>query len=248
VSWAKRLDPLWPLASIASFAEVGSRAGWWEAYLFPAPSMVVACLWEDRAEFGGAFAETLFAASLGWGIALAAGTLLALTLSLSDRVERAFRPYAVFFQTVPVVAIAPLLVIWFGFGRPTVVAAAAIVSVFPVLAAGFAGLRSASAALTDYFRLRRAGRLATLFKLRIPSAVPQLLTGARIAAGLAVIGAVVGEFVGGGGLGGVVDAATAQQRVDKVFAAVLLSTLLGFGLVSIVDAARERLLSRWLRS
>jgi len=162
------------------------------------------------------------------GVAVAIGTLLALVFSLSEWLERALYPYALFFQTVPVVAVAPLLVIWFGFGRPTVVASSAIVAFFPVLAGGLAGLRSAEPSLMDLFRLYGASRGRVLVGLRIPSAVPQYLTGLRIAAGLAIVGALVGEFVGGGGLGSVVDVAKTQQRVDKVFGAVLLATLLGF--------------------
>ena len=147
--------------------------------------------------------------------------------------QRAFYPYAIFFQIVPIVAIAPLLVIWFGYGARAVVAAAFIVSVFPVIANTLAGLLSVDPALRDLFRLYGASRAATLWKLQLPWALPYVLTGLRIAAGLAVIGAIVGEFVGGGGLGVVVLEAMRQQRTDLVFAAVGYASLLGLALFGV---------------
>ena len=153
-----------------------------------------------------------------------------MALAASPWIQRAFYPYAIFFQIVPIVAIAPLLVIWFGYGPRAVVAAAAVVSVFPVIANTLAGLLSVDPNLRDLFRLHGASRCATLWKLRLPWALPYLLTGLRIAAGLAVIGAIVGEFVGGGGLGVVVLGAMRQQRTDLVFAAVGYASLLGLAL------------------
>lgn len=131
------------------------------------------------------------------------------------------------FQTVPIIAIAPLLVIWLGYGMPTVIAAAFIVSVFPIIANTVSGLLSTDRSLVQLFQMFGASRIQTLVQLRIPSAFPQILTGIKISSGLAVIGAIVGEFISGNGLGGVVDAAKNQQRIDRVFAAVLLASLLG---------------------
>jgi NitT/TauT family transport system permease protein len=146
---------------------------------------------------------------------------------------------------VPIVAIAPLLVIWFGYGSRAVVAAAAVVSVFPVIANTLAGLLSVDPALADLFRLHGASRFATLWKLRLPWALPYLLTGLRIAAGLAVIGAIVGEFVGGGGLGVVVLGAMRQQRTDLVFAAIGYASLLGLALFGAVGLASRLALRHW---
>src|SRR5215475_6192609 len=129
--------------------------------------------------------------------------------------QRAFYPYAVFFQTVPIIAIAPLLVIWVGWDR-TVVASAFIVSIFPVIANTLTGLLSTDPALRDLFRVHGASPAETLFKLRFPAALPQILTGLRIGAGLAVIGAIVGEFITGAGIGGSIIVSRQQNRVDKV--------------------------------
>ena len=125
------------------------------------------------------------------------------------------------------------------------IASASIVSVFPVIANTLSGLLRTDPALLDLFKLYGAGRIATLTKLRIPSAMPTVLTGLEIAAGLAVIGAIVGEFIGGSGLGSVIDAAKTQQRTDKVFAAVFLASLLGATLVGTVTLTKKLALLRW---
>jgi NitT/TauT family transport system permease protein len=181
----------------------------------------------------------------GLAASAAIGVAAAVALSTSRWIERAFYPYAIFFQIVPIVAIAPLLVIWFGYGFRAVVAAAFIVSVFPVIANTLAGLRSVDPALRDLFRLYGAGRWARLAKLELPWALPSLLTGLRVAAGLAVIGAIVGEFVGGGGLGVVVLEAMRQQRTDLVFAAILHASALGLALFAAVNGASRLALRRW---
>jgi len=146
---------------------------------------------------------------------------------------------------VPIISIAPLLVIWFGFGQPTVIASAAIVSVFPIIASTLLGLKSTEPALIDLFTLYSASARQMLLMLKIPFALPQIFSGLRIASGLAVVGAIVGEFIGGGGLGSVVDSARTQQRIDRVFAAVLISALLGAVLVGAVNLISALTLGSW---
>jgi NitT/TauT family transport system permease protein len=195
-----------------------------------------------------AFAATTRCVLLGLASSALLGIVAAVGLASSRLVERAFYPYAIFFQIVPIVAIAPLLVIWFGYGPRAVVAAAFIVSVFPVIANTLAGLRSVDPALRDLFRLYGAGRWARLVKLELPWALPFVLTGLRIAAGLAVIGAIVGEFVGGGGLGVVVLGAMREQRTDLVFAAIGYASFLGLALFAAVNLASRLALRRWYAS
>jgi NitT/TauT family transport system permease protein len=127
----------------------------------------------------------------------------------------------------------------------TVIASAFLVSIFPVIANTLTGIVSTDPALRDLFKLYGASTWATLFKLRFPAALPEILTGLRVAAGLAVIGAIVGEFIGGQGLGSVVDVARTQQRVDKVFAAVLLASLLGLALFGLINLVSYVSLRRW---
>jgi NitT/TauT family transport system permease protein len=242
---ARAWPPLVPLLACAFLAEALVSFGAVPRFLLPAPTDVARSLCVDAGEFAAAAWATASAAAIGLALSFVAGLAIALALSLSAFARRAFYPYAVFFQTVPIIAIAPLLVIWFGYGRPTVIASSFVVSLFPVVASSLLGLESTDPALLDLFRLYGASRAATLLRLRLPFAAPQIFSGLRIASGLAVIGAIVGEFVGGGGLGSVVDAARTQQRADKVFAAVLVSAALGLVLVALIDFASRRALRRW---
>ncbi len=245
-AFTRFLLPLAPLVLGTAVLEFLTRREILPAYLFPAPSRILDALTgEGAAALWTAAGETGLASAAGFIGSLVVGTLVGAVLASSRLIERTFSPYAVFFQTVPIIAIAPLLVIWFGYGLPTVIISAWIVSVFPMIAATLAGIRGTEPALRDLFRLYEAPRSVTLRKLLIPSALPSILTGARIAAGLAVIGAIVGEFIAGGGLGGMIDTARTQQRLDLVFAAILLSALLGWIFFASVNLASRILLRHW---
>lgn len=237
--------PLVPLVVVSFVIEMLVRGGMVPSYILPAPSDVAGSLYDDWHEYSQGLYSTGISALVGLGISAFAGTVIAVLLSLSKVLRRAFLPYAVFFQTVPVIALAPVLIIWFGFGRPTVIASAFIVSVFPIIANSILGFESVEPRLYDLFRLHRASRIDVLCKLQLPSALPAIFSGLRIASGLAVIGTIVGEFIAGGGLGEVVDAARTQQRLDKVFAAVLLSSFLGLLLVFLIDLASRLTLGSW---
>lgn len=241
----KKLLPLFPLLFVTFGFEFFCRSGVLPPYLFPAPSQVFAALIESRTEFFQAFLQTATASSAGLMLTILFGITVSVLLSLSEWARLLFYPYAVFFQTVPIIAIAPLLVIWLGYGLPTVIASAFIVSVFPVIANTVSGLLSTESAYLQLFQMFGANKLQTLIQLRIPFALPQILTGIKISSGLAVIGAIVGEFISGNGLGGVVDAARNQQRIDRVFAAVLLASLLGIIFFSLVSFLSNVLLKQW---
>ena len=237
--------PLIPAIVVTMVAEALVRYGVIPTYILPAPTDILGSLSSDTGEYLTAAATTLAAATTGLLLSALGGVFIALVLSSSHVIERALYPYAVFFQTVPIIAIAPLLVIWFGFGLPTVIVSAFIVSVFPVIANTLAGLRSAPQPLQDLFRLYGATRFDELRKLKLPCAVPQIVTGIRIAGGLAMIGAIVGEFIAGGGLGGLIDMARTQQRLDKVFAAVLIASFLGIFIVALLNLFFRLTLKRW---
>jgi NitT/TauT family transport system permease protein len=241
----KVLPPLVPLVVIIALLEFLVREGFVKSYLMPTPTAVVQAIWDNAGELLTALFKTSAGAIAGFAMSAAGGIAIAVGLSSSRAIQRAFYPYAVFFQTVPIIAIAPLLVIWFGYGMKTVIASAFIVSIFPVIANTLAGLLSTDPALRDLFQLYGATPMVTLLKLRFPAALPQIFTGLRVASGLAVIGAIVGEFIGGEGLGSIVDVARTQQRVDKVFAAVLLASVLGLGLFGLINAISSLALRRW---
>ncbi len=237
----KVLPPLVPLVVTAVIVELlVPREGY---SIVPRPSAVARAF--AAPDLWPAAAQTAIGSVAGFVLSAAIGVLLAVALSSSRWMQRMFYPYAVLFQTVPIIAIAPMLVIWVGFGLPTVITSAFLVSVFPVIANTVSGLRSTDPALLDLFRLYGAGRSTALLKLRLPFALPSILTGLRVAAGLSVIGAIVGEFITGGGLGSIIDAARTQQRVDKAFAALLLGSALGIGLFGMVNLVSWLTLRHW---
>lgn len=226
------------------FFEFITQKEWIPSFLFPAPSAVLKSLGEMSSDYSQAFTSTLTSTLIGLTASAVVGILVAIMFSMNVFLKRALFPFAVFFQTVPIIAIAPLMVIWFGFGEPTVRASAFIVSLFPILANTLVGLDSTDKNLLELFRFYRASKLKTLFKLKIPCAYPYIISGLRIAAGLSVVGAIVGEFVGGGGLGALIDSARTQQRVEIVFAAVLLSSLLGLLLIAGINLC-DRAFLKW---
>ena len=148
------LPPIVPFVVVTAATELAVRQGWVPSFLVPAPSSVVLSMFRDWPELWRATLNTANASLIGFGMSAIIGSLVAIALSSAAWVQRAFYPYAVFFQTVPIIAIAPLLVIWFGWDR-TVVASAFIVSIFPVIANTLTGLLSTDPALRDLFRTIR---------------------------------------------------------------------------------------------
>lgn len=219
-------------------------------YLVPRPSKVLTTLVDERAYLVAALWSTTKAALLGFSLSAVIGTAIALALGSSVWVRRAFSPYMVFFQTVPIIAIAPMLSIWFAPGLKAVAACAFIVSVFPVIANTLAGLVATDRALVDLFRLYGASGWAAMWKLRFPSSLPSAFTGLRVAAGLTVIGTVVAEFLVGElgesqGLGVVIVSASHNGHSDRVFAAVLLASALGLAMLGVVNLVSRLVLSHW---
>lgn len=242
-SWLVDKYPAWIfLALLLSAWEWVVAQEWVASYLLPSPTQIFHTtveLWPDI------YAATLSTAhSIAWGLGLSmvSGVALALLFFAIPLARRAILPFCIFFQTVPIISIAPLLVIWFGFGQPTVQASAFIVSLFPILANTLTGLQETDPHLKELFRLYRPSPWQLIVKLQIPSAIPYILTGIKISAGLAVIGAIVGEFIAGGGLGSLIDAARTQQRVDLVFSGVVMSSVLALLLVFIIEVVSRVLL------
>lgn len=248
------------LEAIPAIAVAVAVAAFWQfavdhwripAYLLPSPAQVATACWEKRLALLQAFGVTARAALAGLTAAAVAGTLLAILFSQSRMLRTALYPYVVFLQTVPIVAIAPLLITWSGYGERTVILVSAIIALFPILSNVTAGLLALDANHRDLFRLYRAGRWPTLVRLRLPTAMGHLALGLRISCGLAVIGAIVGEFfVGRGGdspgLGAVMDRWLAMGKTDALIAAVFLSSLLGLCMFTAIGLLTDRLLRRYL--
>lgn len=223
-------------------------------YVLPAPSAIARALAENFSSLMISALATLTVTLEGFAAALIAGVGLAIAFSQSRTVERALYPYAVVLQVTPVVAIAPLILIWVGFEHINVALAliAALVAFFPILSNTTLGLRSADFNLVDLMRLYGAGRWQILWRLRLPSALPYLLGAMKIAGGLSLIGAVVAEFVAGSGTATglawrIVEAGNRLQ-IATMFAALLLLALLGIGLFAGFSLLEWALLRRWHES
>jgi putative hydroxymethylpyrimidine transport system permease protein len=240
-----RLAPMALLAALAGGWEALARLGHVEDYLLPAPSEVATTLWEDRSLLAGDAWITAQEVLLGFAIALAAGTALAVALHLSPLLRSALYPLVVGSQAVPVIVIAPILVIWLGFGMGPKLVVIALVCFFPIVVNMLDGLRSVDRAQVKMLRTLGAGRLDVFRRVELPSSLPYLFSGARIAVAVAVIGAVFGELVGSdAGLGHVIQVGTAQLLTARVFAAVFLLAAMAIALFALVSVL-ERAIVTW---
>ncbi|HEU4655979.1 MAG TPA: ABC transporter permease [Capillimicrobium sp.] len=224
-----------------------------EDYLLPSPFSVVSSGWENAGEIWSATKITLTEAAAGFASAIVIGMAAAVLMSQAKWLERSLYPYAVMLQTVPVVAVAPVIVLWFGYNQKSVIVISFMIAVFPIINNTLLGLLSADRNHVDLFRMHKAGRLAQFVKLRLPGALPNIFAGLRVSAGLSVIGAIVGEFIIGsggseGGLGVKVIFAQSKLDTDLLFAEVLAATALGFGFFVLVSYLGALLLRSWHES
>ena len=223
------------------------------SYLVPSPAVVMKTLIVDRELLLRSLAVTLGIALTALAIATLLGTLAALLFVQSRWIEMSLFPYAVMLQVTPIVAIAPLIIIWVKNTWIALVLCAVVVAIFPIISNTTLGLRSADAGLVDLFRLYRATRWQILTRLRIPGALPYFFGGLRIASGLALIGAVVAEFVAGTGGSGAglayqILLAGFQLNIPRLFAALLLITVTGIGLFGVTILLSRLALARWHES
>jgi NitT/TauT family transport system permease protein len=223
------------------------------AYLVPSPARIGETLWTDRALLLDSLGVTVGIALTALAVAVVAGVAIALLFAQSRLVEASLFPYAILLQVTPIVAIAPLIIIWVENTRVALVLCAVVVAIFPIVSNTTLGLRSVDPGLADLFRMSRASRWQTMLRLRIPSALPWFFAGLRIASGLALIGAVVAEFVAGtggqgAGLAYQILMAGIQLNVPRLFAALVLITLAGVVLYLAVSALSRFALARWHES
>jgi NitT/TauT family transport system permease protein len=222
-----------------------------QSFVLPAPSAIAETFVTEWPSLASSAWITLTITVEAFLWALALGFLLAVVFAQNRTIESAFLPYAVTLQTTPVVAIAPLILIWVGADHAdrAVLILAIIVAFFPILANTTLGLRSADPQLKELFQLYGATRMQKLFKLQIPSALPYLLAGMKISGGLALIGAVVAEFVAGSGtstgLAWRIIEASNRLQIAKMFAALALLSVMGIGIYSLLSALEWQLLHRW---
>ncbi len=226
---------------------------WWydmPKALLPTPRQVVSAAVREREALLKGTIATGIAATIGLFAAIVIGSVISIVFSLSRKIRLAFFPYVVFLQTVPIVAIAPLLIIWSGYRFRTIVIATVIICLFPIVNSVTTGLLTIHRDLSDLFRLYGASAARRLLWLQIPTAVRSLMLGAKTSSGLAVIGAIIAEFfVGNGGnydgLGTLMTGWQGRLVTDALLAALLASTFLGLVLFGAVQLVSSNLLSRW---
>lgn len=236
------------LAAIVGAWEWGVAAFGMPFYVLPAPSRILALVVAERALLVDQAAVTLLEIFVGFGIALVVGIGLALLIFSSRTIERAVYPLVIATQTVPIFAIAPLLIVWLGYGLLSKVAMAALIVFFPIVVNTVDGLRAADPDAVNLLLILGATPPQVLMKIRAPAALPLLFSGIRIAIATSVIGAVIGEWVGSTrGLGFLMIHANAQLHIDLVFATIFVLSLMAVGLFLAVTGL-EWLLLPWRRS
>ena len=221
-------------------------------YVLPAPSAVFSTLFSDWGVLSQSLAATLLTTLEGFVAAAIGGVLLALIFNLSKLVEYSLFPYAVILQVTPVIAIAPLLLIYLP-QQTAVIVCAWIVGFFPVLSNTTLGLNSVDRNLSGLFQLYRASRWQTLLYLKLPTALPYILGGLRIAGGLSLIGAVVAEIAAGtagagSGLAYRIVESGYRLNIPRMFAALLLLSLAGIVIYAVLALISHLLLRRWHES
>lgn len=195
--------------------------------------------------------DTLKVAAVGLGIAFALGTTLAIAMSQAKWIERSLYPYAVIVQVTPIIAIVPLIAIWFGYDFRARVVVCVLISLFPIITNTLWGLLTVDSNLHDLFTLHKAGRLKRLLRLQLPHAVPAIFIGLRVSAGLSVIGAIVGEFFfrqGTPGLGRLLDLYRARLQTDLLMSTLLFACGLGIAFFVVVGLIGNRLTRKWFEA
>ncbi|KWT69790.1 MULTISPECIES: ABC transporter permease [unclassified Variovorax] len=219
-------------------------------YLVPSPWLMTKTLIVDWVPLGTALLVTLKITLLSFVLATVAGVLISFLFVQSKRIETALFPYAVLLQVTPIVAVAPLIIIWVKNPTAAMVVCAALVALFPIISNTTLGLRSIEPDLQSYFKLNRATRWQQLVRLRIPSALPYFFGGLRISSGLSLIGAVVAEFVAGTGGSGAglayqILQSGFQLNIPRMFAALLLISLTGVALFVLMAWLTKLALGSW---
>ncbi|MEI7025356.1 ABC transporter permease [Paenibacillus sp. y28] len=222
-------------------------------YILPKPSDIVQAAGENWSNLLTSVSTTILEAVVGFLMSVVLGIAVAVLLALSKLVERSVYPYAIILQTIPVVAIAPIIVIWFGAGLNAIVIISFIISFFPILSNTLIGLNSTDQNMKNLFYLYNATKLQTIMRLRIPAALPYIVAGLKISCSMSVVGAIVGEYIAGigggkGGLGYAITVAATRLQTPYLFACGLSASLLGIAFFMLVNLITKRLLSSWHES
>jgi NitT/TauT family transport system permease protein len=240
-----KLKPLGLIVVILVAWEIYAVAREVPSFVLPRPSAIASYLWSNIGLLIRHAGITLREVAVAFALSLGGGIVLAVLISRFRILEEALLPILVTSQVIPTIAIAPLLVLWLGFGDKPKIAVAFLISFFPVLINALAGLRSVDEDLVYLARGLSASRWQILRKISLPNALPFIFAGAKVSITLAVIGAVVGEFVGADqGLGFLILRGSAQLETELLFASVVLLSVIGIGLFNLIKLL-ERVFIPW---
>jgi len=253
IDWPKIVAPLVIGAVMLGLWELIVRQAGIPPYILPGPWLILCTLVSDWGTLSVSLWITLEITGLALLAAVVVGGLLSILFTQSKWIELSFFPYAVVLQVTPIVAIAPLIIIWVDNTLASLLICAWIVAFFPILSNTILGLNSADHNLVDLLQLYGASRWQTLRYLRLPAALPYFLGGLRISGGLALIGAVVAEFVAGSGgtasgLAFRILEAGYQLKIPRMFAALVLVSLSGILIFLVLSLVSHLLLRRWHES
>jgi NitT/TauT family transport system permease protein len=213
-------------------------------YVLPPVMDVGRAIVDDRTLLWDHGLVTLTETLLGFTLALVVGTIFAIVIAFSRPLERLLYPPLVVTQAVPKVALAPLFLVWFGFGMTSKVAIAALIAVFPVVIDTVVGLRSIDPEMVRMAKSMRGNQLRVFWRLRLPTAMPSVLAGMKMAMTFAVTGAVVGEFVSGSeGLGYLVQTASGLQQTEVAYGAIIVLSAIGVALFAVISVIERRVLA-----
>jgi NitT/TauT family transport system permease protein len=235
-----------PVISLVLLAcwEAGTRAFAVPAWLLPAPSAIAAMAVEWKTELALNSIVTLRETVLGFALALALSLPLAVLIAFSGLARQVLYPLLLGLQSVPKVALAPLVTLWFGVGEWPKIVVIVLVCFFPILVNVIAGFEAAPRPMIDLMTSMRASPWMVFRRLRMPAALPHLFTGCKVAVTFAVIGAVIGEFVAAqDGLGYLILMSSAQSQTPLAFAAILLLTLISILLFHGIEAVEKRMVT-----
>ena len=215
-----------------------------EDFLVPSPSEIAASLWENRSLLADNAWVTLKEVLLGFGCALVAGLSFAVALHLSETLRRAAYPLLVASQTIPIIVIAPILVVWFGYGIGPKLGIVALICFFPITVNALDGLRSVDPDAIKMMRTLDASRRQIFMRVEAPTALPYAFSGAKIAVAVAVIGAVFGEWAGSSsGLGHLMLQDNAQLETARLFASVVVLSAMAIALFGLLALAERRIVT-----
>jgi len=254
--WKVSNDQLLPLAVFIIFMAIwqfGAQIFQIPHYILPKPTDIYQAGVENWVNLRTSVLTTITEAVVGFVCSVIGGVAGAILMASSKLLEKSFYPYAILLQTIPIVAIAPIIVIWFGAGMSAIIMISFTIGFFPMLSNTLIGLNSTNTSMINLLKLYQASKWEIMWKVRIPSALPYIMAGLKISCTLAVIGAIVGEYIAGigggsGGLGYAITVASTRLQTAYLFACGISAAILGIVFFLIINFISKLLLGSWHES